>query len=141
MTDFILGFYVDRLDTQADPHIVWAGFTEAERAAHKAWILKNLPQPPVNFHDTQAPIVITEPGRYLQADGRLFRVAQIRGVMAYGYVQKKHPAYSDRLLALVRQAPKLAEFIHFLHTTAVLDPDDDVEWIEFVTELNEQLGL
>jgi len=46
-----------------------------------------------------------------------------------------------RLLALVRQAPKLAEFIHFLHTTAVLDPDDDVEWIEFVAELNEQLGM
>lgn len=46
-----------------------------------------------------------------------------------------------RLLALVIQAPKLAEFIHFLHTTAVLDPDDDVEWIEFVAELNEQLGM
>lgn len=72
MTDFILGFYVDRLDTKVDPHIVWAGFTEAERAAHKAWILKNLPQPPVYFHDTQAPIVITEPGRYLQADGKDF---------------------------------------------------------------------
>mgnify|MGYP000370157442 CR=1 FL=1 len=46
-----------------------------------------------------------------------------------------------RLLSLVRQVPKLAEFIHFLHTTAVLDPDEDQEWIEFVAELNEQLGL
>ena len=98
MTDFILGFYVNRLDVQAEPHIVWAGFTEAEREAHKEWILKYFPETPVNFHDTQAPIVITEPGRYLQADGRLFRVAQIRGVMAYGYVQKPHPAYSDRLI-------------------------------------------
>lgn len=98
MTDFILGFYVDRLDTKADPHIVWAGFTEAEREAHKEWIQKNLPQPPVNFHDTQAPVVITEPGRYLQANGKIFRVAQILGVMAYGYGQKPHPAYSDRLI-------------------------------------------
>lgn len=46
-----------------------------------------------------------------------------------------------RLLALVRKAPKLAEFIHFLHTTAVLDPDYDQEWVEFVAELNEQLGM
>lgn len=98
MTDFILGFYVERLDTKADPHIVWTGFTEAEREAHKAWILERLPQPQVTFHDTQAPIVITEPGRYLQANGKVFRVAQLRGVMAYGYVQKRDPAYSNQLM-------------------------------------------
>lgn len=101
MTDFILGFYVDRLDTKAGPHLVWAGFTEEEREAHKDWISVHT-KTSASFHDTHAPIVITEPGRYLQANGKIFRVAQIRGVMAYGYVQKPHPAYSDRLI----DAPK-----------------------------------
>lgn len=94
MTDFILGFYVERLDIKAEPHIVWAGFTEEEREAHKDWISVHT-KTPANFHDTQAPIVITEPGRYLQANGKVFRVAQIRGVMAYGYVQKPHPTHGN----------------------------------------------
>lgn len=46
-----------------------------------------------------------------------------------------------RLLALVRNAPKLAEFLQFLRGTAVLDPDQDTEWVEFVDELGTELGL
>lgn len=46
-----------------------------------------------------------------------------------------------RLLTLVRKAPKLAEFVQFLRSTAILDPDDDAEWVGFVEELNQELGL
>lgn len=42
-----------------------------------------------------------------------------------------------RLLTLVRNAPKLAEFLQFLRGTAVLDP----EWTDFVDELGTELGL
>lgn len=46
-----------------------------------------------------------------------------------------------RLLALVSTAPKLAEFLQFLKSTAILDPDEDAQWVEFVEELSQQLGL
>ena len=46
-----------------------------------------------------------------------------------------------RLLALVRNAPKLAEFLQFLKTTAVLDPDEDQEWVDFIEDLGQSLGL
>lgn len=46
-----------------------------------------------------------------------------------------------RLLALVRNAPKLAEFLQFLRGTAILDPDLDPEWTDFVDELGTELGL
>lgn len=46
-----------------------------------------------------------------------------------------------RLLALVRTAPKLAEFVQFLRSTAILDPDEDAEWAGFVEELNQELEL
>lgn len=46
-----------------------------------------------------------------------------------------------RLLTIIRAAPKLAEFLQFLKGTAVLDPDEDAEWIEFVEQLHDELGL
>jgi hypothetical protein len=46
-----------------------------------------------------------------------------------------------RLLALVRNAPKLAEFLQFLKTTAVLDPDEDQEWVDFIEDLDQSLGF
>ena len=46
-----------------------------------------------------------------------------------------------RLLALVRNAPKLAEFLQFLRGMEILNPDLDHEWTDFVDELGTDLGL
>lgn len=46
-----------------------------------------------------------------------------------------------RLITLVRKAPKIAEFLQFLNSTAILDPDYDQEWVEFVEELGQELKL
>lgn len=46
-----------------------------------------------------------------------------------------------RLVALVRNAPKIAELLQFLKTTAVLDPDEDQEWENFIEDLGQDLGL
>lgn len=46
-----------------------------------------------------------------------------------------------RLVALVRNAPKIAEFLQFLKGTAVLDPDRDQEWETFIDELGQEPGI
>lgn len=46
-----------------------------------------------------------------------------------------------RLVALVRNAPKIAEFLQFLKGTAVFDPDRDQEWETFIDELGQELGI
>lgn len=48
-----------------------------------------------------------------------------------------------RLVALVRNAPKIAELLQFLRDTdpAVFDPDEDTEWENFVEDLGQDLGI
>lgn len=92
----LLGLRVSRSGSalcRPSSHVVWSGFSEADRTQHQAFILEKVAQPAhdgvTTFEPVESPVVVDNPGLYLTDKGKTIAITNVGRIDAFGHTFKR----------------------------------------------------